>query len=149
MDFTTGSFKGVAATAFVWTLIWAAPGMAIEVVDNMAPAAHSFTRAVDMWPQTLGLPGLVAGVLFGILILITDRRRRLAELQLPRSVGWGAVSGLVVASIIVWVMDTGLSEPWQLGATLAAVGTLLGALSGVGTPLVFTYLARRRASARS
>lgn len=149
MEFRTGTFSGVVTMALAWALIWALPGGAIEALDNIAPAAHGFTRQVDMWPQTLGLPGLMAGVLFSVLLLITEGRRGLAELSLPRSGAWGAVSGVLVGALVVWVIAPGLSTPWQLAVTLMGVATVLGAVAGAGSPLLFRYAAQRRASAAS
>ncbi len=146
MELRTGSFVGVVTMGLAWALIWASPGMAIEAIDNIAPAARSFTRAIDMWPQTLGLPGLVGGVLFSVLLLITEGRRRFAELSLPRSGAWGAVSGLLVGLLVVWVMDTGLSDTWQLAAALVGLAILLGLIAGLASPLLFRFVAQRRAS---
>ncbi|MBW3553514.1 MAG: hypothetical protein KY466_08390 [Gemmatimonadetes bacterium] len=146
MEFRTGNFVGVVAMALVWGFLWALPGGAIEAIDNVAPGAHGFTRQIDMWPQTLGLPGLVGGVLFSVLLLITQGRRGFAELSLRRSGAWGAVAGMLVGALVVWVVASGLSEPWQLAALLG-VATLLGAAAGVGSTLLFRYVARRRAAA--
>ena len=142
----TGSFAALTATTLLWAFLWALPGGVIEAVDNIAPSAHGFTRLIDMWPQTLGLPGLVGGALFSVLLLVTEGRRRLAELSLPRSAAWGAVSGLAVGVLVVWVMDTGLSDPWQLAVGLVAIATHMGAVSGVVSPLVFRYATQRRAA---
>lgn len=147
MEFRTGSIGGVVTLSLFWMLVWAAPGMVIEAIDNIAPGAHGFTRQIDMWPQTLGLPGFIGGVGFSVLLLVTEGRRRFAELSVARSGAWGAVAGLLVWALVVWVMDTGLSDPWQLPTALAAVATVLGAASGVGSPLLFRYAAQRRTSA--
>lgn len=149
MEMKTGSFAAVAATALLWAFFWALPGGVIEAIDNIAPSAHSFTRLIDMWPQTLGLPGLVGGVIFSVLLLITERGRRLAELSPARSGAWGAVSGLLVGALVVWVVAPGLSQPVQLGVALVGVATLLAAVSGAASPLLFRYAAQRRASAIS
>lgn len=146
METKTGSLAAMVATTLLWAVLWALPGGVIEAVDNIAPAAHSFTRQVDMWMQTLGLPGLLAGALFSVLLLITERGRRLAELSPARSGGWGAVSGLAVGAFVVWGVAPGLSEPWQLAAGLVGLATLMGAASGAATPLLFGVVARRRAS---
>lgn len=149
MEFRTGSFVGILAMALVWAFLWALPGGVIEAIDNIAPSAHGFTRQIDMWMQTLGLPGLLAGVVFSVLVLIPDGRGRLADLPLPRSGGWGAASGGLVGALVVWGMDTGLSDPWQLAAAVMTFAVLMGAVSGIASPLLGRYLARRRASAIS
>lgn len=135
------------AMTLTWGLLWALPGGAIEAIDNVAPSAHAFTRQIDMWPQTLGLPGLVGGLLFSVLLLITQGRRRFSELSLAGSGAPGAVSGLLVGVLVVWGVAPGLSAPWQLAAALVGLATLLGALAGVGSTLLFRYVAQRRAAA--
>lgn len=147
MDMKTGSIAALATTTLVWALVWALPGGAIEAVDNVAPGALSFAGEVDMWPQTLGIPGLLAGVLFWALLMITERGRSVAELSPARSGAWGAVSGVLIGALVVWVMDTGLSDPWQLATALVGIAALLGAVSGVVSPLVFRYATQRRVPA--
>ncbi|MGH7475314.1 MAG: hypothetical protein ACRELD_03425 [Longimicrobiales bacterium] len=147
MEFRTASFGGVVAMALAWAFVWAFPGGVIEAIDNIAPSAHWFTRKIDMWPQTLGLPGLVGGVLFSVLLPITEARRRFAEVPLARSAAWGAVSGLVVGVLVVWGIDTGLADPWQLAAAVVGYATLMGTVSGAVSPFVFRFIARRRGSA--
>lgn len=149
MEMKTGSVPAILATTLLWAFLWALPGGVIEAVDNIAPAAHGFTRQIDMWMQTLGLPGLIGGVIFSVLLLVTARGRRLAELSPSLSGALGAVSGLLVGALVVWGIATGLSDPWQLAAAVVGSATLLGALSGVASPLVFRYAARRRAPATS
>lgn len=147
MKMKTGSFAALAATTLLWVFVWALPGGVIEAIDNVAPSAHSFTRRIDMWPQTLGIPGLLGGVLFWALLMVTDRGRDVAELPPGRAGAWGAVSGMLIGVLVVWVMDTGLSDPWQLGAALVGIAALLGAVSGVVSPLLFRYATQRRVSA--
>ena len=149
MEMKTGSFAAIIATTLLWGFVWALPGGVIEAIDNVAPSAHGFTRQIDMWPQTLGIPGLVGGVLFSLLLRVTGGRRRLAELSPSRTAAWGAVSGLAVAVLVVWVMDTGLSDPWQLAVGLAAIATLMGAVTGAVSPLVFRFVTQRRAAMAS
>ena len=146
MESRAGTVGGVAVMALVWAVIWALPGGAIEALDNIAPAAHGFTRQVDMWMQTLGLPGLIAGVAFSVLLLVTDARRRFAEVGLGRAAAWGALAGLLVAVLVVWVMDTGLSEPAGLAAVLTGYATLMGVTAGIGSVLLFRHQLRRLGS---
>lgn len=147
MEFRTASLVGALAMGLTWAVAWAVPAGVIEAIDNIAPSAHGFTRQVDMWPQTLGLPGLVAGVVFSVLLLGTEGRRRFAEVPLLRGGAWGAVAGLLVGALVVWVVAPGLSEPASLAVSLAGIAAVLGALSGASSILLFRYVARRRSSA--
>lgn len=149
MELRTGSFVGVLATSLTWALAWACPGVAIELIDNVVPGALPFAREIDMWPQTLGLPGLVGGVVFSVLVLISERGRGLGELSLPRSGAWGAVSGLIVGALIAWGVDSGLSVSRHLAAAVVGLATLLGAVSGVGSPLLLRSAGQRRGSTTS
>lgn len=47
MEFRTGTFVSVIAMTISWGVLWALPGRAIEAIDNLAPAAHGFTRQID------------------------------------------------------------------------------------------------------
>lgn len=149
MENNNGRLAALVVITLSWAFLWALPGGVIELIDNIAPSAHSFTRQIDMWPQTLGLPGLVGGALFSMLLLIPGRGRRVAELSTAESGAWGGGTGVVVGVLVVWVMDAGLSDPWQLGAALTVIATLMGAISGMVSPLPFRYAAQRRASAIS
>lgn len=147
MDTRAASIGGAVTMALAWALLWAFPGGVIEVIDNVAPSAHSLTRRIDMWPQTLGLPGLIGGGLFSVLLLITEGRRRFAEVSRPRAAAWGAVSGLLVGALVVWVLGWEPSDPWQPAAGVAGLATLFGALSGAASVGAFRYAARKRLSA--
>lgn len=149
MQLRTGTLAGLAAMALGWAFVWALPGGVIEAIDNIAPGAHGFTRQIDMWPQTLGLPGLAAGVVFSLLLPITEGRRRFAELSPLPSGAWGAASGLLVGGLVVWVMDTGLSEPWQLAAVVVGYAALMGAVSGILAAFLGRYALPRLGSAAS
>ena len=146
MEFRNGSVLGTVTVALVWAFVWALPGGAIEAVANISPGALSFAGEVDMWPQTLGLPGLVAGVLFSVLLLVSGGRGRFNELPVVRSAALGAVSGLAVGAGVVWGLDSGLSSPSELAAGVLGLAALLGAVSGGVVPVLFGYVARRGAT---
>lgn len=146
MNTTTRALGNAVLMALAWAFVWALPGGVIEAVDNVAPAAHPFTRQIDMWPQTLGLPGLVAGVLFAVALLVTGVRR-LAEVALTRAAAWGVAAGGAVGALVVWGTGTGLSEPVSLAAAVLAYAALMGAVSGPSSVLLLRYVGRRRAFA--
>ena len=113
-------------------LIWAAGGMGvggmIELLDNVLPGGLAMASAVDMWPQTLAIPGFIAGLVFGAVLGIVGSRRRFDELSLPRFTAWGAVAGLLLGGLTVVL---GIRAPilavtiTTLGSAVAAAGSLV------------------------
>lgn len=140
---TTRTFGGAILMALLWAFIWALPGGVIEAIDNIAPSAHPFTRQIDMWMQTLGLPGLVAGLVYSVLLMVTEGRRPFAEVAPSRAVAWGAVAGTSVAAFVVWGMSTGLSEPVQLAVGVVGYAALMGAASGIASVVLFRYAGQK------
>jgi hypothetical protein len=88
----------------VWAAGAAGVGGLIELLDNVLPGGLSMESAVDMWPQTLAIPGFVGGVVFSVVLGIAARRRRFDELSIPRFAAWGAVAGLVLGGVaaVIW-----------------------------------------------
>lgn len=106
-------------------LLWAVGGLgiaaALELLDNVAPAAHPLTRVVDMWPQTLAILGFLAGTLFGAVLGVAGARRGFDELSLPWLTACGAAAGLLLGTL--------LGAPAAVIALLTAVSAMGGAAS--------------------
>src|SRR5688572_28286676 len=117
----------VFGLAMAWAVIWAIPGGAIEAVDNVLPSLLPFASEIDMWPQTLAIPGLVGGLIFGALLAIAERRRGFEELSLARVSLWGAVAGLLLSGIALAVdYFTAATIPWLIAlSVVAGVGSVL------------------------
>ena len=119
--------RAVVALAVVWALGGIAVGGFIELLDNVAPAAHAFTRRIDMWPQTLAILGFLCGVLFAVLLGVVGRRRRFEEFSLGQFATWGAVAGAVLGAV---------GMALGAGVLLPGVTTLLSAIGGAGSLLL-------------
>jgi hypothetical protein len=83
---------------------------------------------VDMWPQTLAIPGFIGGVLFAVVLMIAARRQRSDQLSMPRFSALGAVAGLALGALAMAigapVMFLGIMT---FAGTIAAAGSLLRA----------------------
>ena len=118
-------------------LLWAAGGMGvggvIELLDNVLPGGLAMASRVDMWPQTLAIPGFIGGVLFAVVLMIAARVQRFDELSMPRFAAWGAVAGLALGVIAM-----------AIGAPIMFLGimSLAGTVAGAGSLLI----ARRASS---
>lgn len=131
MNKALGRVFGLGVT---WAVIWAIPGMAIEAVQDILPSLVPFASKIDMWPQTLAIPGLVGGLLFAALLAGAERRRGFEEMSLARVAVWGAVAGLLVSGI-AYAVDyfPAAAFPYLLA---------LGIAAAVGSVLAFRYVGR-------
>lgn len=104
----------------IWGAAGAFGGFAIELILNILPGPDDWL-GVDMWPAVLAIPSFVGGVLFSVLVSITERRRRFEELSFPRFGLWGAITGAVIGFL--------LGLPVVLLAPMALVGGASAATS--------------------
>ena len=126
----------------IWAFVFAIPGGVIELLANLG-MAPSFASNVDMWPQTLALPGLIGGVLFAVAVLATRMWTRFETLSLGRLAGAGAIVGLTTGLL---VMALGYIDG---SAVELSFTTTMGALSAIASGVVVRMLAQRRVRARA
>lgn len=108
-----------------WAITWGAVGGLI-----MEGIVDPHGRILDMWPQTLAIPGFLGGVIFSIVLWATEGRRRFEELSVARAAAWGALAGLVLCGLAIGVL--GLSTVTR-AALIAVPVTLLTAGSAAGS----------------
>lgn len=116
--------RAVVVMGLVWAGGGAAIGGVIELLANIIPGGFAFASRVDMWPQTLAIPGLIAGIIFAALLMVGARHRRLDELSLPMIAGWGAAAGALMGMIAMTI-----GAPLGFIAITALFGALGGSLS--------------------
>jgi hypothetical protein len=139
-----GGVSGAIAMVLTWAFVWAIPGGAIEALSNLG-LELSFASNVDMWPQTLAIPGFVGGLVFSALLAVVERGRGLEGLSLGLLAGLGVIVGLLVGGIFMaagWI--GGESAPYEFAFT-----TVMGGVAAVASGLLFRYLARRKVPARA
>lgn len=126
--------RAILVMGVIWAIGGIGVGGLIELVDNVLPAAHGFTRLVDMWPQTLAILAFPHGVVFAILLGVLRGHRRFEELSLPQFAAWGALAGVALGAVAM-----------ALGAGIGfvAMTTLLSAVGGA-TSLQVARMAERR-----
>ncbi len=131
--------RGVLGMGLTWAVAWAAVGGAI-----MEGIVDPHGRILDMWPQTLAIPGFLGGVSFAALLSIAEGRRRFDELSVRRFTAWGAVVGLLLG---VAAVSTGMGRDvlplWLRALALIAPMTIAAAASASATLAVARVSARR------
>lgn len=139
--------RGMLKMGLAWGIGWAVIGGGIMegIVDPQG-------RILDMWPQTLAVPGFFGGAIFSTVLWLADGQRLFEDLSVGRCAAWGAVGGLLVsmlpaAMVLIGVLDPGNPDPNLLKATsLFALPLVpLSALSAAGS-LLLARRAERRAA---
>jgi hypothetical protein len=111
----------------LWGAAGAIAGGMIELILNILPGSDLFL-GVDMWPAVLAIPGFLAGVVFSVVLAITERRRRFEDLSLTRFGVWGAVAGALLG-ILTGIPVIAL-VPFMLVCGASAAGSLTLARRG-------------------
>jgi hypothetical protein len=105
--------RGAIGMGFAWAIAWAAVGAVPRWVFGV-----NTDLPIGL---LLGLLGFLGGVTFSAVLALTERRRSLDQLSLPRFAGWGAAGGLLVAAVFAEAASLG----W--GDVLVIVPTFAGA----------------------
>jgi hypothetical protein len=106
---------------FIWAAAWSATGFVPRWV---------FGIASDLpFPLLFGGLGFIAGVTFSGILTLTEGRRRLDQMSLPRFAAWGAIGGLLLSALFVKGAAYGLGEVLGITTTL----TVACALSASGS----------------
>ena len=117
-------------------LIWAGGGAfiggLIELIANVFPGLP--LGFIDMWIQTLAIPGFFGGVIFSGVLRIAARRRTLHELSLPLMATWGAAGGVLLGVLVTAI---------GVHPLILAPATVLSAF-GASLTLVFARMAERQ-----
>ncbi len=121
--------RGAFGTGLTWAAAWGFVGGLIELALNIFPNLP--LPFIDMWIQTLAIPGFLGGLAFSAILRIAGGRRRFDELSLPRFAAWGAAGGLAVGAFVLVLLGGGMPQAAMV-AVVSATG-LLGAASAAGS----------------
>lgn len=114
--------RGAIGMSFTWAAAWFAVGFVprwVFGIDGDLP-----------FPLLFGALGFIAGVIFSGLLVLTEGRRRLDQMSLPRFAGWGAMGGLLLSALFVrgaslgWGEVLAISTTFALACALSASGSL-------------------------
>ena len=130
--------RAAVGMGLIWGVGWAIVGGAI-----MEGIVDPHGKILDMWPQTLAIPGFLCGAVFSVILGIAASGRRFDELSLPRFGALGAGTGLLLG---VFAAITGpASLPlWLRAAVVITPLTILSAASAAAS-LALARMAERRA----
>ncbi len=121
-------------------LAWAIALFAVSFIPWLVMA---LLDTVDV-PFPLGFAafGFVGGAIFSTLLGLVEGRRRFDQMSLPRFAGWGAVGGLLLAGIWVFVGAAAIGGEATPLENLLFLGPLFS-VAGAGFAAGSLALARR------
>jgi O-antigen/teichoic acid export membrane protein len=124
--------RGALGVGITWAVAWAGVGFLMEAFVD----PHG--RIADIWPMVLGIPGLLGGAVFSVVLGMAEGRRRFDELSLTRFGVWGAMTGALLGVVgLAWIGLSGmLIIPLALLGATSAIGTLALARMGGGRKLL-------------
>ena len=132
--------RGAVGMGLTWAVGWAVVGGGL-----MEGLVDPHGKILDMWPQTLAIPGFLGGAVFSMVLGIAAGGRRFDELSLSRFGAWGAVAGLLLGVFAVGTgMASGVLPLWLRAVVIIGPMTLLSAVSASGS-LALARMAERRA----
>lgn len=105
---------------------WAAAGIAAGTVARWVFGVDTDAPL----PLLFGVFGFIAGLTFSGLLVLTEGRRRLDQLSLPRVAGWGAIGGVLLSALFVrgaslgWGEVLAISTTFALASAVSASGSL-------------------------
>ncbi len=126
--------RGALGMGFTWAAAWSAVAFVprwVFGVDTDLPL-----------PLLFGGLGFIAGVTFSGLLVLTEGRRRLDQLSLPRVAGWGAIGGALLSALFVWGASLGWGEVLAISTTFV----LASAVSASGSLALAGRVGRRELS---
>lgn len=91
--------RAALGLGLIWALGGASVGGLVELVSNLVPALP--LGFIDMWIQTLAIPGFLGGIIFSGVLRIAAGRGGFDELSLPRVTACGAGSGILLGALFM------------------------------------------------
>jgi hypothetical protein len=109
---------------FTWGAAWFAAGSVPRWVFGVSTDVPI--------PLVFGALGILAGITFSGLLVLTEGRRRLDQMSLPRFAGWGAMGGLLLSAVFVrtavgWGEVLAIPTTLALACAVSASASLAGA----------------------
>lgn len=117
--------RGAVLMGLAWAVVWAPVGLLIGMIVDPDGSMD------EPWVALGTLPGFLCGVVFSMVLWITEGRRRFDELSLARAAVWGALAGLLVGVLpfVLGSQNTNGRPLWLLPVVVIGSVTLMSAVS--------------------
>ena len=140
--------RGVAVSAIVWAIVFAAVGLARLPVYGLLGTLYptgpgGLVEVVRRVALNGALAGLASGALFATIVMLAERRRDFATLTGRRFALWGLAAGMLFVGGTDVV--NAIAGRWPLDLSTAVWSAFYGAV-GAGIGVTTFRLARRHSA---
>ncbi len=114
--------RGAIGMGVTWGVAWSGAGFALAVITRF--------RADAPFPIIFGALGFLSGVIFSIVLTLSEGRRRFEQMSLPRFAVGGAAGGFLLSAWFVKAASLGAGDAlivvpsFALASAACAAGTL-------------------------
>jgi hypothetical protein len=103
--------RGVIGIGVTWAVAWALMGSVPRWLFGFNTDAP--------FPLIFGVLGFIGGVIFSVVLMLTEGRRGFDQLTLPRFAAWGAVGGVLLSAIFTRIASLGFGDVLAIVPTFA------------------------------
>ena len=103
--------RGAIGMGFTWAVAWSVAGLVPRWLFGF--------NTDPPFPLIFGVLGFVAGVIFSVLLMLTEGRRGFDEMRISRFAAWGAVGGFLLSAIFTRAASLGWADAMAIAPTFA------------------------------
>jgi hypothetical protein len=108
--------RGAIGMGFTWGVAWSLVGVLLAVVTGF--------KADAPFPLIFGVLGFFAGIIFSAFLALTEGRRNIDQMSLPRFAGWGAAGGLLLSAVFAKAASLGVGDVLAIAPTFAVASAV-------------------------
>jgi len=108
--------RGAIGMGFTWAVAWSAAGLVPRWLFGFNTDAP--------FPLIFGVLGFVAGVIFSVLLMLTEGRRGFDEMRISRFAAWGGVGGFLLSAIFTRAASLGWADAVAIAPTFAVASAI-------------------------
>lgn len=103
--------RGTIGIGVTWAAAWALVGLVPRWLFGFNTDAP--------FPIIFGVLGFIGGVIFSVVLMLTEGRRGFDEMKLSRFAAWGAVGGFLLSAIFTRIASLGFGDVLAIVPTFA------------------------------
>ena len=111
--------RGAIGMGLTWAVAWSVAGLVPRWLFGFNTDAP--------FPLIFGVLGFVAGVIFSLLLMLTEGRRAFDEMRISRFAAWGAVGGFLLSAIFTRAASLGWADAMAIAPTFAVASAFCAA----------------------